>query len=415
MPRTLRVVELEAGERDQLNSLINQHQLCPTLVERCRILLAADGQKDLTRPQLASLAGASTSTVTNVLNKYRDGGLEAVTTLNRKEASDVSRLKVDGRTEAIIIATACSPPPQGYCRWTLRLLASRIELSYDIHLSKDTIRNTLKANELQPHHNKYWCIPPKENAEFVACMEDVLCVYERPYDPDRPMVCLDETSLQLQGDTRDPMPMIPGSPPIKDYEYERRGTCSIFMVNEPLAGQRRVFVNRTRTAVDFAYVIQHICDEMYPDVKKIVLVMDNLNTHDVASLYKAFPPAEARRLRDRLEIHYTPKHGSWLDMAEIELNVLTRQCLKGRRIPDVETLAFEIAAWEKDRNAMQCKISWQFTTADARIKLKSLYPKLIPYEAPTPVPVFSFCNVADPDRYAKWEEPEQQKPEAGTA
>ena len=218
-------------------------------------------------------------------------------------------------------------------------------------------------------------IPPQANAEFVCAMEDVLEVYTRPYDPRRPQVCVDETSKQLVAETRPPIPAAPGQPERVDYEYERQGTANLFMVFEPLAGQRRVKVTERRTAVDFAHLIREVVDEQYPQAEKIVLVMDNLNTHKPASLYEAFPPAEARRLLERLEIHHTPKHGSWLDMAETELSVLARQCLD-RRIPDATTLTQEIAAWERHRNEAKCRVDWRFTTEDARIQLKRLYPSI---------------------------------------
>jgi transposase len=206
-------------------------------------------------------------------------------------------------------------------------------------------------------------------------MEDVLEVYTRPYDPQRPQVCLDETSKQLVADTRVPIPAAPGQLERIDYEYERQGTANLFMVFEPLAGQRRVKVTERRTAIDFAHVIQELVEEQYPQAEKLVLVMDNLNTHKLASLYEAFAPAEARRLTERLEIHYTPKHGSWLNMAETELSVLATQCLD-RRIPDSTTLHQEVAAWEQRRNQAKCTVDWRFTTQEARIKLKRLYPSI---------------------------------------
>lgn len=218
-------------------------------------------------------------------------------------------------------------------------------------------------------------IPPHANAEFVCALEDVLEVYTRPYDPQRPQVCIDETSKQLVAETRAPLPASPGQPARVDYEYERQGTANLFMVFEPLAGQRRVKVTERRTAVDFAHLLQEVVAVQYPQADKIVLVMDNLNTHKLASLYEAFAPAEARRLLERLEIHYTPKHGSWLNMAETELSVLATQCLN-RRIPHSATLTQEVAAWERQRNAAQCRVNWRFTTPDARIKLKRLYPSI---------------------------------------
>ena len=207
-------------------------------------------------------------------------------------------------------------------------------------------------------------------------MEDVLDVYTRHYDPKRPQICLDEASKQLLSDVRPPLPARPGSPAKFDSEYARHGTAALFMVCEPLAGKRHVRVRDRRTAVDWAHVVKEVVDELYPDAETIVLVMDQLNTHSPASLYEAFPPAEAKRLADKLEIHYTPKHGSWLNMAELELSALARQCLDDR-VPDQPTLATSVAAWEAERNAAQTTIDWRFTTTDARVKLKQLYPAVV--------------------------------------
>ena len=206
-------------------------------------------------------------------------------------------------------------------------------------------------------------------------MEDVLAVYTRPYDPARPVVCLDELNKQLVAEIQTPLPVEPGQPARFDYEYERCGTANLFMINEPLMGQRHVTVTEQRTAVDFARVVRDLLEVRYPHAEKVVLVIDNLNTHKPAALYQAFEPAVARSLIDRLEIHYTPKHGSWLNMAEIELSILSRQCLD-RRIPDLDTVTREVAAWEQARNANPRPVNWRFTTPDARIKLKRLYPSI---------------------------------------
>ena len=206
-------------------------------------------------------------------------------------------------------------------------------------------------------------------------MENVLEVYQRPYDPKNPVVCMDETSKQLILETRTPIPAEPGRVTCYDYEYDRHGVSNVFMFCEPLGGWRHASVADRRTKVDWAEQIKDLVDVHYPQADRITLVMDNLNTHAPASLYEAFEPPEARRLIERLEMVYTPKHGSWLNIAEIELNVLGRQCL-GRRIPDKPTLTREVAAWETQRNAYQTKVNWRFTTADARIKLKRLYPNL---------------------------------------
>jgi DDE superfamily endonuclease len=220
-----------------------------------------------------------------------------------------------------------------------------------------------------------WVLPPESNGAFVAAMEDVLEVYKRPYDVRNPVVCLDEASKQLVAEVNERLPSKPGQPERVDYEYERRGTANVFMVFEPLAGRRRVEVTFRRTAVDFANVVRRLVDIDYAQAEQVVLVMDNLNTHGPGSLYEAFEPAEARRILGRLEIHHTPKHASWLNMAETELSVLGRQCLD-RRIADQATLTKEVAAWEKERNERSVKVDWQFTTADARIKLKRLYPTI---------------------------------------
>jgi len=216
-------------------------------------------------------------------------------------------------------------------------------------------------------------IPPKANAAFVAAMEDVLAVYTRPHDPARPLVCLDETSKQLVGETRPAVPMAPGRPARHDYEYRRNGTANLFMAFAPLEGRRHVKVTARRTAIDYAHMLKDLSDVHFADAEKIILVQDNLNTHVPASLYEAFPPGDARRLVERFEWHYTPKHGSWLNMAETELAVLAGQCLN-RRIPDPKALDREVSAWQTTRNSQNAKADWRFTTDKARIKLKTLYP-----------------------------------------
>jgi hypothetical protein len=206
-------------------------------------------------------------------------------------------------------------------------------------------------------------------------MEDVLDVYHRPFDAQRPLVALDEASKQLVGELVQPLPPEPGQPERFDYEYVRNGTANLFMVSEPLVGWRAVHVTERRTAVDFAEVLRWLVEDVHPEAEKVVLVMDNLNTHRVASLYEAFPPEQARRIAQRLEIHHTPKHGSWLNVAEIELSVLARQCLD-ERIEDIERLRRVVGAWEEERNERGVEVRWRFTTPDARIKLRRLYPVL---------------------------------------
>lgn len=220
-----------------------------------------------------------------------------------------------------------------------------------------------------------WCIPPKANAAFVCGMEDVLDVYKLPYDPRHPQVCFDERPKQLIGERRVPISISPGKPRRYDYEYRRNGVANVFMMFEPLAGKRHIKVTERRTKKDWAHCIRHLVDEVYPDADSIVLVMDNLNTHKKASLYEAYEPTEAKRIADKLEIHYTPKHGSWLNMAEIEISVMARQCLS-ERMDNIANLASEVDVWAVNRNAKEAKVDWRFTTDDARIKLKKLYPSI---------------------------------------
>ncbi|MCL2055898.1 MAG: IS630 family transposase [Oscillospiraceae bacterium] len=219
-----------------------------------------------------------------------------------------------------------------------------------------------------------WCIPPEQNADFVAKMEDVLAVYQRPYDPQMPVVCMDEKPFQLLDERIQPIKMSENCHKTKkDCQYERRGSCSIFLFAEPLGGWRNAVAHERRTSEDWANQIKWLLDEQYPSVEKVVLVMDNLNTHNISSLYKIFPPDEAFRLSQRLEIHYTPKHGSWLNIAEIELSALATQCLGTRRIGQIEILNDELAAWHSATNISQKCVDRQFTTHDAGTKLKRLY------------------------------------------
>jgi len=220
-----------------------------------------------------------------------------------------------------------------------------------------------------------WCTPAQADGEFVYHMEDVLDVYQRPYDPNQPLICMDETSKQLVGEVALPIAIQPGQPQRYDYEYVRNGVNNLFMFFEPLTGQRFVQVTAQRTKIDWALAVRELVDVQYPQAHRLTLVMDNLNTHVLGSLYEAFEPAEAKRIADRLDVHYTPKHGSWLNMAEIELGILNRQCLD-QRIPDQPSLIAHVMAWQTKRNQRRIKVDWRFTTTDARIKLKRLYPSI---------------------------------------
>jgi hypothetical protein len=233
-----------------------------------------------------------------------------------------------------------------------------------------------EKNALKPWQKKGWCIPPEQSAAFVCAMEDVLEVYSRPYDPNRPQVCLDEGAKQILSEVRAPLPIEVGQPVRVDNEYKREGTCALFMLFEPLAGKRHVLVRERRTAKDFAEVVQWMCDALYPEAERIVLVLDNLNTHGPHSLYERFDPVTARRLAEKVEWHFTPKHGSWLNMAEIELSALSVQCL-AERMGSREHLESQVIAWEVARNAESVKADRRFTMDEARNKLKRLYPSLL--------------------------------------
>jgi hypothetical protein len=226
-----------------------------------------------------------------------------------------------------------------------------------------------------PWHEETWCIPPEADAEFVARMEDLLDLYQLPYDPRYPVVGMDEMPKQLIAETRIPLPACEGHPVLYDYEYERKGVCNLFLFVEPLRGWRKVFVRDRRTKVDWAECMRVILDEIYPEAIALRLVQDNLNTHTIGALYEAFPPDEARRLARRLEVHPTPVHGSWLNMAEAELSILDRQCLD-RRLEATKIVPREVTAWETPRNEAKIIINWRFTIADARVKLKRVYPSI---------------------------------------
>ncbi|WP_390625418.1 IS630 family transposase, partial [Paludisphaera soli] len=326
---------------------------------------AAEGGPAWPDARIAEAFGVSTATVERVRRRFVELGLDAA--LDRKRRGRPAREpKLDGRAEATLIALACSAPPDGRKRWTMQLLADRlVELRVVDAICDETVRVALKKNEIKPWLTERWCIPPEANAEFVAAMEDVLDVYRRPYDEKRPLVCLDEASKQLVGEAAAPIPAAPGRPGRVDYEYVRNGTTSLFMVAEPLLGWRAVKVTGRRTAKDFAEVVAWLVEDVHEEAEKVVLVMDNLNTHKLASLYEAFPPERARRIVRKLEVHHTPKHGSWLNVAEIELSVLSRQCLD-RRIETREELERQVAAWEEARNEEGVGVRWRFTTADAR-------------------------------------------------
>src|ERR1700688_4259811 len=372
------IVRLSAEERQTLEALISKGKHPAAKVLKARILLKADvpeAGEAWSDSRIVKALDTSEATVSRTRQRLVEEGFEGV--LARKHSPNSARRRIfDGAAEAKLIALMCSPPPKGRAKWTLRLLEDTVvELNIVERASDNTIGRTLKKNDLKPHLKKQYVIPPEASAAFVANMEDVLDVYHRPRDPDCPLVCLDETSKQLTAETRVPIAMKPGRPARFDYEKKRNGTANLFMIFAPLEGWRPVKVTGRHTAVDYAHVLKELADVRFADARTIVLVQDNLNIHCKGSLYEAFPAAEARRLVERFEWHYTPKHGSWLDLAESELGVLSSQCLD-RRIADKQTLVEEIAAWEHDRNANHTKANWQFSTPNARIKLKHLYPAI---------------------------------------
>ena len=378
MPAKRYPVILDRSQRDYLLDLIVSGTESARKLTRGRILLKADEGEfgpAYADKEIKEAVEVSIPTIERTRKTFALEGLTAA--LTPKKRSKPSRpQKFDGEKEAHLIALACSEAPEGHARWTLRLLAEKmVELNHFSSVSHETIRRTLKKNALSPWLKQQWCIPPKASAEFVAAMENVLDLYHRPEAAAYPLVCVDETSKQHIQEVRQPLGTVKGSPSRYDAEYQRNGVSNLFMIFAPLQGFRHVEVTDQRTSVDFAHICRDLVDVHFRDTAKIMLVCDNLNTHKPASLYKAFPPDEARRIAEKIEFHYTPKHGSWLNMAEIELSVLSRQCLS-RRIADQATLQHEIQAWQTRRNEQSATVKWQFTTDDARIKLKKLYPSL---------------------------------------
>ena len=302
--------------------------------------------------------------------RFVEDGLDAALSEEPRPGAD---RKLDAKQEALLIATACSEPPEGRARWTLALLAdAMVRLTSHESLSSETVRRRLEENELKPWRRKMWCIP-KVDTEFVARMEDVLELYAENPDEHHPIVCFDETPRQLIGESRVPVPPKPGRLARFDYEYVRNGTANVSMFVDAHRGWRHAKVTDQLTRLDFAECMRDLVDIHYPNAKRIRVVMDNLSTHTQAALYDSFDPAEARRILRRLEFHYTPKHASWLNMVEIEIGVMVSQCLD-RRIPTKAILMNEVKAWEKRRNREMARIRWMFTLEKARKKLGRSYP-----------------------------------------
>ena len=362
-------VELSQTERAELTAILSGGKHAARKLKRAQILLAAHaGASD---DDIATSVAVGGSTVYRTKQRFVLGNLEAA--LSEQPRPGAGR-KLSGKEEALLVATACSKPPQGRARWTLELLAgAMVSLTEHVSLSRETVRRRLAENDLKPWRKDRWCIP-QVDADYVARMEDVLDLYAEEPNPKRPVVCFDESPTQLIGEMRQPIPAAPGQLERFDCEYKRNGTANLFIFLDVHRPWRKVKVTERRSAEDYAHCMREVVDVHCPDAERIRVVQDNLSTHSAGALYQAFPPAEARRILRRLEFHFTPKHASWLNMVEIEIGVLRGQCLD-RRIDSKEQLEAEIAAWERQRNASGARIKWMFTTDKARAKMGRAYPQ----------------------------------------
>ena len=362
-------VTLTSTEREHLKAMVAGGTAAVRRIKRAQILLAADAKSS--DEAIAVNVGVGTSTVYRTKLRFVEEGLEQA--LSEAPRPGAPR-KLDASDESILIAVACSKPPAGRAKWTMRLLADEmVRLTAHESLSGETIRRRMSEIALKPWQEKMWCIP-EINGEYVARMEDVLELYAQEPDPRRPVICFDETPRQLIGEERVPIPPEPGKPRRVDYEYVRNGTANVFMFVDVNRPWRHAKVTDQRTCVDFAECMRDLVDLHYPAAERIRVVLDNLSAHSAGALYQAFAPQEARRILDRLEFHFTPKHASWLNMVEIEIGVMVRQCLD-RRISSKDILVREIARWECNRNLEGTKIKWLFTVDRARQKLGRAYPQ----------------------------------------
>jgi len=362
-------VELSQTERAELTAIVSGGKHAARKLKRAQILLAADA--GASNDDIATSVAVGGSTVYRTKQRFVLGNLEAA--LSEQPRPGAGR-KLSGKEEALLVATACSKPPQGRARWTLELLAgAMVSLTEHVSLSRETVRRRLAENDLKPWRKDMWCIP-QVDAEYVARMEDVLDLYAEEPNPKRPVVCFDESPTQLIGEMRQPIPAAPGQLERFDCEYKRNGTANLFIFLDVHRPWRKVKVTERRSAEDYAHCMREVVDVHCPDAERVRVVQDNLSTHSAGALYQAFPPAEARRILRRLEFHYTPKHASWLNMVEIEIGVLRGQCLD-RRIDSNEQLEAEIAAWERQRNASGARIKWMFTIDKARAKMGRAYPQ----------------------------------------
>ena len=388
MPEIKYRIELSEAEVSKLKEITQKGKSSARKIMHANILLKANVGNESVRNvrEIAEVLEISPNTVNAVKKTYTESGLDAA--LERKtRISPPHASKITGEFEAQVIATALSPAPQGRANWTLRLLAEHcMEKQYILEISHTAIGDMLNTNEVKPHLSKYWCVPKENDANFVAHMEKVLGIYQRPYNPKIPVLCMDEKPVQLLGEVYErvaakPLRTDPDTGLVKpgelekiDYQYERCGVASIFVFCEPLKGWRYLKALETRKKGDFAMMIKEISDTFYSDVDKIILISDNLNTHNISSFYEAYPPKTAYQLAQKFEFHHTPKHGSWLNIAECELSSLAVQALGNQRINSVGFLNEIISDWQTDRNARQKGVNWQFTNDNARVKLHRLYP-----------------------------------------
>jgi transposase len=371
------IVELSEAERNELLALLKSGSPRAREVRRANTLIMADRRAHTDRA-IAKALSTCTATVYRTKRDFVEGGLtHALTEASRPGGER----KLDAKQEACLIALACTKPPEGRARWTMQLLADQfVELAEDVEsISDETVRRRLSENKLKPWQKRMWCIP-KFDADYVANMEDILDLYAQPRDALKPLVCFDETLKQLVEETRVPIPPKPGVPETYDYEYRRNGTANIFVFVAPLEGWRHVKVTEHKGNADFAECMRDLVDVHFPTAEIIRVTLDNLSTHRPGALYKTFPAQEARRILRRLEFHYTPKHGSWLNMAEMEIGILGGQCLD-RRIANTATLCKEVAAWERARNATKATIKWMFNLERARTKLARAYEAARPEPA----------------------------------
>src|ERR1700676_4234902 len=361
-------VELSQAERAELTGLLSGGKHAARKLKRAQVLLAADagaGDEDI-----AVNVAVGGSTVYRTKRRFVEGNLVAALSEGPRPGA---QRKLSCKEQALLVATACSNPPEGRARWTLELLAgAMVKLTEHEGLSRETVRRRLAENGLKPWRKDMWCIP-KVDGTYVARMEDVLDLYAEAPDPQRPVVCFDESPTQLIGEARQPIPTAPGQLERYDCEYRRNGTLNLFVFLDAHRSWRKVKVTDHRTARDFAHCMRELADVHYPQAEQIRVVLDNLSTHSAGALYEAFPAPQARQLLRRIEFHYTPKHASWLNMVEIEIGVLRGQGLD-RRIGERQRLIAEIAAWEHQRNAAGARVNWMFTTERARTKLARAYP-----------------------------------------